>query len=147
VCSIFTEVVLCWSRSVILCREVNKLVSVYCFHMQAHIMVLLHRMQKQLWNIAHQLVTQLPMWNSFVSGCFIPLWRLLKWITVTFLTYTIAWTRVALTGCNVAPAQDGYTRSVKDSADKLQCEKCTCFRANNGFFSIKLQGVVIHMWA
>ena len=56
---------------VIFCREVNKFVSAYFFHMQAHIMVLLHRMQKQLWNIANQLVTQLPMWNSFVSGCFI----------------------------------------------------------------------------
>ena len=89
---------------VILCREVIKFVSVYCFHMQAHIMVLLRRMQKQLWNIAHQLVTQVPMWNSFVSGCFIPLWRLLKWITVKFLTYIIASTRVALTGCNVTPA-------------------------------------------
>jgi len=106
---------------VILCREVIKSVSVYCFHMQAHIMVLLCRMQKQLWNIAHQLVTQLPMWNSFVTGCFIPLWRLLMWITVKFLTYTIASTRVALTGCNVTPAQDGYTRSVKDWSDKLQC--------------------------
>ena len=53
------------------CREVNKFVSVYCFHMQANIMVLLRRMQKQLWNIANQLVTQLPMWNYFISGCFI----------------------------------------------------------------------------
>jgi len=94
---------------VILCREFNKFVSVYCFHVQAHIMVLLRRMQKQLWSIAHQLVIQLPTWNSFVSGCFIPLRRLLKWITVKFLTYTIASTRVALTGCNMTPAQDGYT--------------------------------------
>jgi len=132
---------------VIFCREVNKFVSVYCFHMQAHIMVLLRRMQKQLWNIANQLVTQLPMWNSFVSGFFIPLWRLLKWITMKFVTYPIASTRVALTGCNVTPAQDGYIRSVQDWADKLQCSaKSTyAFFANNGFFSIKLQGVNIHV--
>ena len=132
---------------VIFCREVNKFVRVHYFHMQAYIMVLLRRMRKQLWNIANQLVTQLPMWNFFVSGCFIPLWRLLKWMTMKFVTYPIASTRVAFTGCNVTPAQDGYTQSVQDWADKLPCSaKSTyAFFANNGFFSIKSQVVNLHV--
>ena len=40
---------------------------------------------------------------------------------------TIASTKVAITGCNVTPAQDGYTWSVQDWAEKLQCSaKSTC---------------------
>ena len=82
------------------------------------------------------------MWNSFVSGCFILLWRLMKCVT-----YPIASTWVAVTGCNVTPAQDGYTKSVQDWADKLQCSaKSTyAFFANNGFFSIKSQRVNVHV--
>ena len=68
-------------------------------------------------------------------------------MTMKFVTYPIASTRVALTGCNVTPAQDGYTQSVQDWSNKLQCSaKSThAFFANNGFFSIKSQGQGVNM--